>query len=87
MYGMMGKDNPLSETAQEMQDRRRASQEEINEQMMELLRQDPRSMKPLVMNAAKRFKLTRPQIAAISMFAEPSQAPNLMKTGPGMGRG
>lgn len=88
MYGMSGKaSGPFSESSEELMARRKEQQEGMDERMQEILRQDPRSMKPVVMELSKRFKLTPPQMAALSIFGEPSQAPNIMKTGPGMGRG
>ena len=88
MYGMANKTNsPFSESSEEIMSRRKQQQEDMDEKMQQLLRQDPRSMKPMVMELSKRFKLTPPQMAALSIFGEPSQAPNIMKTGPGMGRG
>ena len=87
MFKKGGAASSIDESSQEIMDRRREQQAELDEQLEEFLRQDPRSMKPLVMREAKKFKLTPPQIAALSIFgSEPSQAPNLMKTGPGMGR-
>tara|TARA_R100000231_G_scaffold40083_1_gene34878 strand:+ start:4020 stop:4289 length:270 start_codon:yes stop_codon:yes gene_type:complete len=88
MYGMKDKTmSPMSESSEEMISRRKQQQSEMDERMEEFLRQDPRSAKPIVMELSKRFKLTPPQMAALSIFGEPSQAPNLMKTGPGMRRG
>lgn len=80
MYGMGKKlDTPMSESSQEIMSRRKMQQDQMDEQMQELLRQDPRTMKPVVMEMSKRFKLTPAQEAALSLYGEPSQAPNLMK--------
>lgn len=85
MYGMsklnlgsMDSDNQnpygaYNETVADMQARRREQQEEMDKQLQELLRQDPRSMKPIVMKAAQNFDLTPAQKAALSIYGSPAQ--------------